>query len=93
MAAPLPDQARAPDLDEKNVAGSEAEAPSTTAGGLSEHEQKIINTQLDAPDLKVGYFALFRYADRKDLAIMTVAMFASIVAGACLPLMTVSGHV
>jgi ATP-binding cassette, subfamily B (MDR/TAP), member 1 len=90
MASQQPEQAPTPVLDEKHVAGSEADARSSTAGGLSEDEQKIISKQLDAPDEKVGYFALFRYANKKDIAIMVVATIASIVAGACLPLMTVS---
>ena len=83
-------EAPAPVLDEKNVAGSDVDAPSSTAEGLSEAEKSIIDKQLDAPNEKVGYFALFRYANGKDVAIMVVATIASIVAGACLPLMTVS---
>jgi len=83
-------QAPAPVIEEKNVAGSDANAPSSTAEGLNEDERNIIDRQLDAPNDKVGYFALFRYANAKDLSIMAVATAASIVSGACLPLMTVS---
>jgi ATP-binding cassette subfamily B (MDR/TAP) protein 1 len=83
-------QAPTPVLDEKTVAGSDADAPSSTAEGLSEDERNIIDRQLNAPNEKVGYFSLFRYANAKDMSIMAVATIASIVAGACLPLMTVS---
>jgi ATP-binding cassette subfamily B (MDR/TAP) protein 1 len=66
---------------------------SSSVAGLSENEKSIIDRQTKAPSEKVGYFALFRYADKKDAAVMLVATIASIVAGACLPLMTVSGCV
>lgn len=57
--------------------------------GLSEQEQEIIQRQLDAPKLTVGYFALFRYASTTEILIMVVALIASIAAGAVMPLMTV----
>jgi ATP-binding cassette subfamily B (MDR/TAP) protein 1 len=52
----------------------------------------IIDKQLAVPNEKIGSFALFRYTKSKDIFIMVVGFVASIVAGACLPLMTVSSH-
>jgi ATP-binding cassette subfamily B (MDR/TAP) protein 1 len=77
---------------EKRLAGSDGIAPSSTSDDLSEDERMIIDKQLAAPNEKIGFFALFRYAKSKDIFIMAVGIIASIVAGACLPLMTVSSH-
>jgi ATP-binding cassette subfamily B (MDR/TAP) protein 1 len=71
-------------VDEKH--GEEVKAP---MAGLSEQEREIIERQIDAPKLTVGYFALFRYASKAELGIMVVAVIASIAAGAVMPLMTV----
>ena len=57
---------------------------------LSDQEKDIIDRQLTAPNLTVGYFSLFRYASTKDKLIMVVALISSIAAGAVMPLMTVS---
>lgn len=56
---------------------------------LSEQEKEIIERQIDAPKLTVGYLALFRYASKNEVLIMVVAFIASIAAGAVMPLMTV----
>jgi hypothetical protein len=56
---------------------------------LSEQEKEIIERQIDAPKLTVGYFALFRYASKAELLIMVIAFIASVAAGAVMPLMTV----
>ncbi|KAF1951528.1 P-loop containing nucleoside triphosphate hydrolase protein [Byssothecium circinans] len=72
------------DVDEKIV--SDGDAQSSTAG-LNEQEKAIIDKQTDAPNEKVGYFALFRYADKKDALVILVATIASIAAGAAMPLM------
>lgn len=56
---------------------------------LSEGEKEIINRQLEAPQLTIGYFALFRYAKMNEAIIMVIALAASIAAGATMPLMTV----
>ena len=55
---------------------------------LPEDEKQILKKQLDAPDVKVSFITLFRYASRLDLIIMVVSTFCSIVAGAALPLFT-----
>ena len=81
-----PDKARP--IDEKEGASEEEVKAALT--GLNEQEQEIITRQLTTPDLTIGYFTLFRYAKRKDIVIMIVALFASIAAGAVMPLMTVS---
>ncbi|KAF2731980.1 P-loop containing nucleoside triphosphate hydrolase protein [Polyplosphaeria fusca] len=74
-------------LDEKHSADPEKPG-SPPHTGLSDEEQKTIDRQLHMPKLKVGYFSLYRYADKKDAIIMLVAFVASVVAGAVLPLMT-----
>ncbi|KAF2438025.1 P-loop containing nucleoside triphosphate hydrolase protein [Karstenula rhodostoma CBS 690.94] len=71
-------------LDEKALGDGDA----SSAAGLTEDEKSIIQRQLDAPNEKVGYFTLFRYANKQEMLIMSVSFFASVVAGACLPLMT-----
>jgi ATP-binding cassette subfamily B (MDR/TAP) protein 1 len=71
-------------VDEKHA--EEAKAP---MAGLSDREREIIERQIDAPKLTVGYFALFRYASKAELGIMVIAIIASIAAGAVMPLMTV----
>lgn len=76
-------------VEEKQEIKSEKELSPPTAS-LSEKEKDLIDRQLTAPNLTVGYFSLFRYATAKDKAIMVVALIASIAAGAVLPLMTVS---
>ena len=75
-------------IDEKLDAPSE-EGAKTLTSGLSDHDKQIIDRQTDAPKLSVGYFALFRYANKKHTFIMIVSLIASIAAGAVMPLMTV----
>lgn len=87
MSSTMSSSTSAEMIDEKHVAHSEQAKPSTA--NLSEQEKEIIDRQLTAPNLTVGYFSLFRYATSKDLCIMAVAAFASIGAGAVMPLMTV----
>lgn len=74
-------------FDEKHGVPSEEARP--PMAGLNEQEKEIINRQLDAPKLTVGYFALFRYAHAHEIIIMVIALIASIAAGATMPLMTV----
>ncbi|CAO2650152.1 Nn.00g014440.m01.CDS01 [Neocucurbitaria sp. VM-36] len=74
-------------IDEKHGVPRDGEVKSPLAG-LTEQEKEIIERQTRAPTLTVGYFSLFRYADRKDIIIMVVSLFASIAAGAVMPLMT-----
>jgi len=74
-------------IDEKHASQSEeVKAPMSS---LSEQEKEIIERQLDAPKLQIGYFALFRYASKNEVLIMVAALVASIAAGAVMPLMTV----
>ncbi|KAE9985325.1 hypothetical protein EG328_007578 [Venturia inaequalis] len=56
---------------------------------LPEHEQEILRRQTFIPDVKVGYFTLYRYASRWDWAAWWLSVFCSIVSGAAMPLMTV----
>jgi ATP-binding cassette, subfamily B (MDR/TAP), member 1 len=90
MKAPSPASSSNVAVDEKHGLASEETKPPITAG-LSEQEKEIIDLQIDAPKLEIGYFALFRYATKIELIIMVIALFASIAAGATMPLMTV-GH-
>ena len=76
------------EVEEKLDAPSE-EGARTLTSGLSDHDKQIIDRQTDAPKLTVGYFALFRYANKKHTLIMMVSLIASIAAGAVMPLMTV----
>lgn len=77
-------------IDEKHELHAEEARPPTA--GLSDQEKDIIDKQLTAPNLTVGYFSLFRYATAKDKLVMVVALIASIAAGAVMPLMTVSRY-
>jgi ATP-binding cassette subfamily B (MDR/TAP) protein 1 len=74
-------------IDEKHASPTEEVKPPMAC--LSEQEREIIERQIDAPKLTIGYFALFRYASRVEVLIMIVALVASIAAGATMPLMTV----
>jgi len=56
---------------------------------LPEHEAEILRRQVDTPDVKVGFFTLYRYATKWDWVIWTVSCFCTIAAGAAMPLMTV----
>lgn len=75
-------------VDEQVEVRSEKEQRLPTAT-LSDQEKEIIDRQLTAPNLSIGYFSLFRYAALKDKIIMIAALIASIAAGAVMPLMTV----
>lgn len=59
---------------------------------LPEHEKEILKKQLDAPNVKISFFGLYRYASRLDVLILVVSAICAIAAGAALPLFTVSGH-
>jgi ATP-binding cassette subfamily B (MDR/TAP) protein 1 len=76
-------------IDEKHELHTEKEVKPPTAG-LSDQEKDIIERQTNAPNLTVGYFSLFRYANGTDKVVMVIALIASIAAGAVMPLMTVS---
>lgn len=73
--------------DEKNVVELEKE-PTSPAPALTEDEKQIIEKQVFVPRKKIGYFSLFRYANKVETLIMVIAALASIIAGAVLPLMT-----
>lgn len=57
---------------------------------LPQHEKDILKKQLDAPEVKIGFFGLYRYASKMDILILMVSAICAIVAGAALPLFTVS---
>lgn len=60
---------------------------------LPEHERAILKRQVDVPDVKVGYFTLYRYATKMDILILIIAGICAIAGGAAMPLMTVSGPI
>ncbi|RAL10080.1 ABC multidrug transporter Mdr1 [Aspergillus homomorphus CBS 101889] len=68
---------------------AKSEDPDALFAHLPEHEKGILKKQLDAPDVNVSFFALFRYASRMDVLIMLVSALCAIVAGAALPLFTI----
>ncbi|TAQ87981.1 hypothetical protein B7494_g3666 [Chlorociboria aeruginascens] len=56
---------------------------------LPEAEAAILKRQVDIPDVKAGWSALYRYSTTNDILIIIVSSIAAIAAGAALPLMTV----
>lgn len=85
---PLEAQLELKKLDSKVV---ESEDKSTDPfAHLPDDEAAILRRQVETPDVEVGYFSLFRYASRADWLIFSLAFFAAVVAGAAMPLMTVS---
>ncbi|KAJ5584031.1 ABC multidrug transporter mdr1 [Penicillium hispanicum] len=58
-------------------------------GHLTPHEKDILKRQLDAQDVKISFFGLYRYASRMDLLILLVSFVCAVVAGAALPLFTI----
>jgi hypothetical protein len=56
---------------------------------LPDHEADILRNQLDTPEVKVGYFTLYRHADALDWLIFSIAVICAVIAGAAMPLMTV----
>jgi ATP-binding cassette, subfamily B (MDR/TAP), member 1 len=66
------------------------DGPQDPFAHLPEHEAAILRKQVDVPEVKVGYSTLFRYATTWDWVIFVIAVLASIIAGAAMPLMTVS---
>jgi len=59
---------------------------------LPEHEKTILKRQTEVPEVKVGYLTLYRYATKMDIIILMISAFCAIVAGAAMPVMTVSTH-
>lgn len=56
---------------------------------LPEHEKQILKKQLDAPEVKISFFGLYRYASKMDILILLGSAICAIAAGAALPLFTV----
>ena len=56
---------------------------------LPEDERLVLKKQIDVPDVKVTYKALYRYATKWDKILLVVAAIAAIGGGAAMPLMTV----
>ncbi|ETN40911.1 uncharacterized protein HMPREF1541_05191 [Cyphellophora europaea CBS 101466] len=56
---------------------------------LPESERAVLKRQLDAPEVKVTYKMLYRYATRWDQVLLVIASITAIAGGAVMPLMTV----
>ncbi|KAF2503341.1 multidrug resistance protein-like protein 1 [Lophium mytilinum] len=55
---------------------------------LTEVEQQVVQAQVGAPSVKIGYFALYRYATKFEILIMAISALAAMAGGAAFPLMT-----
>src|SRR5215469_12223111 len=73
-------------LDSKIVETKDEEDPFKH---LPDHEKEILKRQVDIPDVKVGYFTLYRYATKMDILIIIISTICTIAAGVGIPLMTV----
>ncbi|KAF2020294.1 P-loop containing nucleoside triphosphate hydrolase protein [Aaosphaeria arxii CBS 175.79] len=75
-------------VNNEKGASSAEELPVEATAGLSEQEKAIIEKQTHVPSMSIGYFSLFRYANKKERLIMFASFVASIGAGVVMPLMT-----
>lgn len=75
-------------VDSDDSASSKNDEPDPFAH-LPDDEAAILRRQLDIPTVKVGYFTLYRYADKQDLAIVALSSFCAIIGGALMPMITV----
>ncbi|KAE8382088.1 P-loop containing nucleoside triphosphate hydrolase protein [Aspergillus bertholletiae] len=69
--------------------GDDKENDDALYSHLPEHEKQILKKQLDADEVKVSFFALFRYASRMDILVIFISAICAIAAGAALPLFTI----
>jgi ATP-binding cassette subfamily B (MDR/TAP) protein 1 len=56
---------------------------------LSDHEREIIEQQLRVPEVAVSYGTLYRYANGRDILLLSIGSICAIGAGVVTPLMTV----
>ncbi|PLB53865.1 P-loop containing nucleoside triphosphate hydrolase protein [Aspergillus steynii IBT 23096] len=61
----------------------------STAISLSDEEKEVLDRQLHAPVSNIGFFGIYRYASRWDLAIVLGSSVFAIAGGAALPMFTV----
>lgn len=57
--------------------------------GLTEEQLALLDDQVDTAKSNAGYFAIYRYADRADVAGLVISAAIAAAAGAAMPLMTV----
>jgi len=67
----------------------EVPARKSVESSLSEEGRLAVLKQLEVPTIKVTYWSLYRYASKKENAILSLSCLAAVVAGAIFPLMTV----
>ena len=60
---------------------------------LPSHEREILERQLSVTEASVNYISVYRYASRKDLAIIIFGSICAIIGGALLPMFTVSYNI
>ena len=64
--------------------------PEAPFAHLTEREQEILKRQIDVPEVKVGFTALFRYATTNDKIIVFISTICAIIGGGALPVLSVS---
>ncbi|OAQ59881.1 multidrug resistance protein 3 [Pochonia chlamydosporia 170] len=57
--------------------------------GLTEEQLALLDDQVDTAKSNAGYFAIYRYANRADVAGLVISAAIAAAAGAAMPLMTV----
>ncbi len=92
LDSPSTDSDGRPDLrkyDSEIITVREAPQGDAVLAHLPEHERMVLKKQLDAPDVKVTYKMLYRYATTWDRVFLVIAWVCAIGGGAVMPLMTV----
>ena len=86
------DSEKRPDLrkyDSEIIQVRDAPQGDASLAHLPDHERAVLKKQLDAPDVKVTYKMLYRYATTWDKVFLVIAWITAIGGGAVMPLMTV----
>lgn len=60
--------------------------PESRAMDPQDVEDEIVDRQLRFPEVKVTFFSLYRYASKRDYALLVISAACAIIAGACQPL-------
>ncbi len=68
----------------------DGDPPSENPLGLDADEIALLDSQVEVGTSDAGYGAIYRYAERLDRLVMATSAVFAVVAGATMPLMTVS---
>ncbi|KAK9247777.1 P-loop containing nucleoside triphosphate hydrolase protein [Lipomyces tetrasporus] len=85
----------APESDASSVSEESNKGYSTIAGlddefaGLSDHDAETLRQQVHIATIPASFFRLFRYADKKDYAILALGVLVSIGEGLMRPLLAI----